>query len=180
MLHGDRVRLRAIERSDVPAFVRWMNDPEVRRGLLVFEPLSTIAEERWVEGLADRPNDRVYAVEAELEGRWRHIGNVGLHGIDLHHRRAEIGIVIGEKELWGRGYGNEALVVMLRFAFHELGLHRVELEVFGTNTRAQKTYRTIGFVEEGVRREAIYQRGRFMDAIRMSILRPEFDARYPA
>jgi diamine N-acetyltransferase len=178
MLIGDRVRLRAIERGDVPTFVRWMNDPEVRRNLLVFEPISTVAEERWVEGLADRPNDKVLAVEGLVEGRWQHIGNVGLHQIELHHRRAEIGIVIGEKDHWGKGYGTEAMALMMRFAFHELGLHRIELEVFETNHRAIATYRALGFVEEGVRRESIYMQGRFMDAIRMGALRGEFDARF--
>jgi diamine N-acetyltransferase len=198
MLIGERVRLRALERDDLPTLVRWMNDPDVRRNLLVFEPISTMAEERWLEGLLDRPDDYVFGVDALAptghsltgpghlpssadrlaDGDWRHIGNVGLHGLNRHHRRAEIGIVIGEKDSWGVGYGSEALALMMRFAFHELGLHRVELEVFENNLRAIKTYRALGFVEEGVRREAIYQGGRFIDAIRMGVLRGEFDARF--
>ncbi len=179
MLIGQRVRLRAIERSDVPTFVRWMNDPEVRDNLLVFEPMSTMAEERWVDGMIDRPNDYVFGIEAGEDGEsWKHIGNVGLHGICRHHRRAEIGIVLGEKDAWGQGYGSEAMALMMRFAFHELGLHRIELEVFETNLRAIKTYRALGFVEEGVRRESIYKGGRFIDAIHMGVLRQEFDARF--
>jgi len=178
MLIGTRVRLRALERKDIPTLTRWMNDPEVRENLLVFVPLSTAAEERWVEGLLDRPDDHVFGVEALIEGHWRHVGNIGLHGIERHHRRAEIGIVIGEKGAWGQGYGTEAMALMMRFAFHELGMHRIELEVFETNLRAIKTYRALGFVEEGVRRESIFQGGRFIDAIHMGVLRGEFDARF--
>ncbi len=178
MLTGDRVRLRALEREDIPTLVRWMNDPEVRENLLVFEPVSTVAEERWLEGLADRPNDYVLGIEALFAGRWKHIGNIGLHGIERRHRRAEIGIVLGEKDAWGQGFGSEAMALMMRFAFHELGLHRIELEVFETNLRALKTYRALGFVEEGVRRASIYKGGRFIDAIHMGVLRGEFDARF--
>ena len=178
MLIGERVRLRALEREDINTLTRWMNDPEVRDNLLVFAPISTHAEERWLEGLLDRSDDYVFGVEALVEGKWRHVGNVGLHGIDRHHRRAEIGIVIGEKDAWGMGYGSEAMALMMRFAFHELGLHRIELEVFETNLRALKTYRALGFVEEGVRRESIFKGGRFIDALHMGVLRPEFDARF--
>ena len=178
MLIGERVRLRALERMDIPTLLRWMNDPEVREGLLVFKPMSTMMEERWLEGLADRPDDYVFGVEALIEGHWRHVGNVGLHGIERHHRRAEIGIVIGEKDAWGKGYGSEAMALMMRFAFHELGLHRIELEVFESNLRALKTYRALGFVEEGVRRESIYTGGRFIDALHMGVLRSEYDARF--
>jgi diamine N-acetyltransferase len=198
MLVGDRVRLRALEREDIPRFVRWMNDPEVRGNLLVYEPMSTMAEERWFEGLQDRSTERIFGIEALAPvygggvsasllpdtpdaltgGDWRHIGNVGLHGIDLHHRRAEIGIVIGEKDCWGKGFGREAMALMMRFGFHELGLHRIELEVFETNPRALKAYRALGFTEEGVRRDAVFQGGRFLDCIRLGMLREEFDARY--
>ncbi len=180
MLTGKRVRLRALEREDIPRFVKWMNDPEVRDGLLVYEPMSSGMEERWFESLADRPNDRVFGIELTGGGASRHVGNVGLHGIDWHHRRAEVGIVIGEKDCWGQGYGREAMALMMRFGFHELGLHRIELEVFESNPRAMKTYRALGFVEEGVRRQAVFQGGRFLDCTHLGMLRPEFDALYPA
>jgi RimJ/RimL family protein N-acetyltransferase len=195
MLIGERVRLRALEREDAAACWRWMNDPEVREHLLVIAPMSRMAEDRWIEGLADRESDHVFAVEALVpgihavraaerlplspdglaDGDWRHIGNVGLHDVDLVHRVAKAGIALGEKDCWGQGFGREALVLLLRFAFHELGMNRVELEVFEGNLRAQKTYRAVGFVQEGVRREGAYKHGRFVDCITMGILRGEFD-----
>lgn len=180
MLVGSRVRLRALEREDIPRFVKWMNDPDVRGNLLVYEPISTMAEERWLDALQERSTERIFGIEAKLDDRWVHIGNVGLHGIDLHHRRAEIGIVIGEKDRWGKGYGREAMALMMRFGFHELGLHRIELEVFETNPRAMKTYQALGFVQEGVRRESVFMGGRFLDCVRLGMLRPEFDARFRA
>lgn len=198
MLIGDRVRLRALEREDVPTCARWMNDPEVREHLLVVAPMSIMAEERWVQMWLDRKDDYVFAIEAHApvalttvstghlplssdalaEGDWRHIGNIGLHRVDLLHRVATAGIAIGEKDCWGRGFGREALILLLRFAFHELGLNRVELEVFKGNPRAMKTYRAVGFVQEGVRREGAYKHGRFVDCFTMGILRREFDGLY--
>lgn len=200
MLIGERVRLRALEREDAPACWRWMNDPDVREHLLVITPMSRHAEERWIEAWAERKDDNVFAVDAKVAGSpsmvlnghlplspdalaeddWRHIGNVGLHKVDLLHRVASAGIAIGEKDCWEQGFGRQALILLLRFAFHELGMNRVELEVFAGNQRAQKTYRAVGFVQEGVRREGAYKHGCFVDCIQMGILRGEFDALHGA
>ena len=87
---------------------------------------------------------------------------------------ATLGIVIGEKEYWGKGYGTEAVKTMLRYAFHELGLNRVELETYSFNPRAQRCYERAGFRREGVRRGALYRDGKFHDIIIMGILREEF------
>jgi RimJ/RimL family protein N-acetyltransferase len=174
MIYGEGMRLRAIEPSDVPNFVRWLNDPETRRFLLLFKPLSTADEERWVEGLAGR-SDYVFAFEALIEDRWVPLGNVGLHDIDWKNRSAMFGIFLGEKQYWGRGYGTRATRLMLRFAFHTLNLHRVELEVFDFNPRAMRAYEKAGFRPEGTRRESFFQDGRYWDAHRMGILRGEFE-----
>lgn len=198
MLIGERVRLRALEREDAQACWRWMNDPDVREHLLVLTPMSKHAEERWIALLAERRDDHVFAVDAKVAGApsmvlnghlplspdalaeddWRYIGNIGLHRVDALHRVASAGIALGEKDCWGQGFGREALILLLRFAFHELGLNQVELEVFEFNQRARKTYRSVGFVQEGVRREGAYKHGRFVDCITMGMLRGEFDALY--
>ncbi len=178
MLLGDRVRLRALEREDIPTFVRWFNDPEVIEDLVAFAPISLVAEAAWFDGLQASESDYVFGVEVQVGGGWRHIGNVGLHGVNWKDRCVTAGIVIGEKVCWGKGYGSEAMLLLLRFAFHELNLHRVELEVFEGNERAQKIYARLGFVAEGLRRQCIYRHGRYIDAAQMSLLRPEFEARY--
>ena len=175
MIYGERVRLRAIEREDIPRFVRWFNDPEVRRYLSMYEPMSRAQEERWFESHLSRRDDIILAIEVREGGSWGHIGNVGLHRIDWKNRVATLGIVIGEKEYWGKGYGTEAVRTMLRYAFHELGLNRVELETYSFNPRAQRCYQKAGFVREGVRRQALYRDGEFHDIITMGILRSEFE-----
>lgn len=174
MIYGERVRLRAIEREDVPRFLRWFNDPEVRQYLTMYRPLSRAEEERWVESLASRREDIVLAIEVRAGDQWVHIGNVGLHRIDWKNRTATLGIVIGEREFWGKGYGTEAVRTMLRYAFGELGLNRVELETYSFNPRAIRCYEKAGFRREGIRRQALYRNGKFHDVILMGILRDEF------
>ncbi len=174
MLLGHNVRLRAIEREDLPTFVRWLNDPEVRGYLEMYLPLSMAQEERWFQSLLERRDEVVLAVEARVEHTWVHIGSVGLHRIDWKNRRATVGIVLGEKKFWDRGYGTEALRTLLKFAFHELGLHRVELEVYAFNARAIRCYEKVGFKQEGVRREALFRDGRFHDILVMGLLAEEF------
>ena len=174
MLYGNNLRLRAIEREDIPRFLRWLNDPEVRRFLLMHEPLSRAREERWFEEQLSRQSDLILAIEVLVGDEWVHIGNVGLHHLDLKNRTAVLGIVIGEKGFWGKGYGREAIRVLLRYAFFEIGLHRVELETFAFNERALRCYEAVGFKRVGVRREAFFREGAFHDVILMDLLAEEF------
>lgn len=174
MIFGNRVRLRAIERSDIPTFVRWFNDPEVRQYVKMYEPISIESEERWFESLQKRENDRVYAIEARAGEAWVHIGVIGLHRINWKDRNAVLGIVIGEKGFWSQGYGTDAICTLLRFAFNEMNLHRVELEVLEFNLRARRCYEKVGFRYEGARRQAVFSGGAYHDSLLMGILRDEF------
>jgi diamine N-acetyltransferase len=175
MLFGDRIRLRGIERTDIPIFVRWFNDPEVRQGLLLFAPMSQAEEERWFEARLTRGDDYLFGIEAPVEeGHWQLIGNVDLHQVDWRARACVFGIAIGEKSSWGQGYGTDATRTILRFAFSELNLHRVELEVMAFNARALRVYQKVGFKHEGTRRDRIFHEGRYHDAHIMSLLREEF------
>ncbi len=176
MIYGERIRLRAAEREDIPTFVRWFNDPEVRQYLLMYEPMSRAQEERWFERRLDARDDYLFCVEAAKGDGWVHIGNCGLHQIDWRNRHAVFGIALGEKAYWGQGYGTDAVRTMLRFAFEVLNLHRVELEVYDYNKRAQRCYEKAGFRREGTRREARYHDGRYYDSHLMAVLRDEFEA----
>lgn len=175
MIYGEGLRLRAVERDDIPTFVRWFNDPEVRRFLLMFAPMSQAKEEQWFEGKLTSEHDYVFAIEVPVEDGWLHIGNLGLHEIDWVNRSCVFGIFLGERDYWGRGYGSEATRTAVRFAFHTLNLHRVELDVFDFNPRAIRAYEKVGFRREGVRREALYQDGVWHDELVMGILRSDFD-----
>ena len=174
MLFGTRVRLRAIERDDLPTFVRWFNDPEVRQYLLMYEPMSMAKEERWFERRLEMRDDFLFAIEAHVDDQWVHIGNCGLHKIDWKNRNAVFGIVIGEKAYWRQGYGTDTAHTALRFAFNELNLRRVELEVYDFNPRARRCYEKAGYRHEGTRRQALFRDGRYHDVHLMAILRDEF------
>lgn len=176
MILGERVRLRAVERDDLPRFVAWLNDPEVRRGLALSLPMSLAEEERWFEEtLKQEPAARPLAIDAQEGDAWRHIGSCGFHNLDWRNRKAELGILIGEKSLWGRGYGQAAMRALLRHGFETLNLHRVYLRVYEYNERGLRLYRRLGFVEEGRLRRDHYEEGRYWDTLIMGMLREEWD-----
>ena len=180
MLEGRLVRLRALEATDVERAYTWINDREVTRFLMARYPLSHADEEKWLarasvgNGFA---NDVRLAIETK-DGV--HIGNMGLHRISPEDRNAELGIMIGDKSYWSNGYGTDAVITLLRLAFEQMNLHRVDLGVFEFNERATACYRKCGFVEEGRRREGYFQDGRYWDVVRMSVLRREFEALHGA
>lgn len=178
MIYGERIRLRAIEREDIPRYVGWFNDPEVTAGLAMFLPLSLADETRWFENLSNRGvPERPLAVDAKTdEATWKHIGGVGFDHIDWINRVAEFGIVIGDKPFWNQGYGSEATRLMLKYAFETLNLNRVWLNVYETNTRALRAYKKVGFTEEGLMREAIYRNGCYINVLLMSVLRSEWNS----
>ncbi len=177
MIYGERIRLRASERSDLQQFAAWLNDPEIRQGLAHYRPFSMVEEERWFENMLDRPADEHPMVIEVLEGEdWLAIGNCGLMLFDWRIRMAEAGIFIGEKRLWNQGYGSEAMTLLLRHAFETLNLNRISLHVYETNLRAIRSYEKVGFIHEGRLRQAEYQDGRYVDVVLMSVLRSDWQA----
>jgi RimJ/RimL family protein N-acetyltransferase len=175
VIYGERTRLRGVERQDLPRFQAWLNDPEVRIGMTLFQPLSMVQEERWFEGLQDRPiEEHPLAIEVAQGESWTTIGNCGLIAIDWRVRAAEFGIFIGDKAYWSKGYGTEVTRLMLQHSFQALNLNRLFLRVFADNLRAQRAYEKAGFVLEGRLREAEYHAGAYVDVIVMSVLASEW------
>lgn len=175
MIYGERIRLRACERSDLQQFTAWLNDPEVRQGLAHYRPFSMVEEERWFEKMLERPADEhPMAIEVQDEGNWRAIGDCGLMLFDWRIRMAEAGIFIGEKRLWDHGYGSEAMVLLVRHGFETLNLNRISLRVYETNLRAIRSYEKVGFIHEGRLRQAEYQDGHYLDVLLMSVLRSDW------
>ena len=175
MIYGERIRLRASERSDLQQFAAWLNDPEVRQGLAHYRPFSMVEEERWFENMLESPADEhPMVIEVQDEGNWRAIGNCGLMLFDWRIRMAEAGIFIGEKRLWDQGYGSEAMVLLVRHGFETLNLNRISLRVYETNLRAIRSYEKVGFIHEGRLRQAEYQEGRYLDVLLMSVLRSDW------
>jgi len=172
MLTGERVRLRAPERTDIPTFVKWFNDPEVTQFLLRSPPMGMEEEERWFDNLV-RDEGKVFCIET-LDGRL--IGNLGVMHIDWSNRKADIGVVLGEKDYWSKGYGTEAITLLLGYMFEELNLHRIWLYCEEDNKRAQRCYEKCGFRKEGVFRDNRRKGGRYLNDIVYSVLRQEWDA----
>lgn len=174
-LDGALVRLRPRRSDDVTLFVRWYNDDEVRHWLHMSE-VSDISLESEAARFESAQNDRTrlsWIIET-LDGT--PIGNVTLVGIDELHKRAELGISIGEKEYWSRGYGTDAVRLGLRFAFENLGLQRVELITDADNARGIRCYEKCGFVTEGTLRNKRLRHGQPIDMLLMSVLREEWGA----
>jgi RimJ/RimL family protein N-acetyltransferase len=174
-LAGSRVVLRRHVPGNVAAFLRWYADPEIAR-LARYQatPMRPEEIERFFTARVVGPNALAMAVHEKTTNRL--VGTCAFSQLDGENGSALYHITIGEKELWGRGYGTEATELMLGHAFGNLGLHRVSLAVFAFNERAIRSYRKVGFVVEGRAREAIFRDGRFWDEISMSILEPEWRA----
>lgn len=177
MIYGERIRLRGVERADIPRFVEWLNDPEVIQGLSLYLPLSAAEEERWFEELSNRPaEERPLAIDIHTEDEWVHVGNCGLFNIESNNRCAEAGIFIGNKTFWNKDYGTEVMRTLLKHGFETLNLNRVFLRVYETNQRAIRSYEKAGFVREGCMRQGFYQNGKYHDVLLMGILRSEWDS----
>jgi RimJ/RimL family protein N-acetyltransferase len=177
-MYGERVRLRAVERGDVGKFHEWINDPDVTEGLALYLPMSMRDEETWFEGLPSRPaQERPLAIECRDGEGWKLIGNSSFFDIDHTAHSGEIGIMIGDKSCWNKGYGTEAMRLLLRHGFDTLNLNRIFLRVYVSNPRAIRSYEKAGFTHEGRLREAVFRRGIYGDVLIMSVLRSEWDAR---
>ena len=177
MIYGNHIRLRAVERADLPRFQEWPNDPEVTEGLSTYLPLSMPDEEQWFERVSRlEPEAKPLAIDLRQDSNWRLIGDIGFFNIEWINRGAEFGIFIGDKSVWNQGYGTESVQLLLMHGFQTLNLHRIYLRVYSTNPRARRSYEKVGFVLEGTLREAVYRHGRYADIHVMSILRPEWSA----
>lgn len=176
MLQSEHIRFRAIERADIPTFVAWLNDAEVIANLGVWLPMSHADEERWFENMLARPLEtHPLGIEAKTKSGWKLIGNIAFDEVDAHNHSAEIGIVIGEKSYWDKGYGTEAMKLMVRYGFYDMGLNRIFLRVFDTNPRGIRCYEKAGFTREGTLRQSTWKNGKFLDVHIMSVLRSEWD-----
>ena len=168
---GELVRLRAAEPEDAPAMHRWMNDPDVIDNLGARYPTSLAIHTeraRHVElGFAAAP----FVVEAIAEGRA--IGWVALRRAAPEDRCATLGIAIGDKDFWDGGYGTDTMRTVCRFGFETMNLHRIELDVYSTNTRAIRVYEKVGFRSEGCLRQAIFKSDAYRDLILMGLLKGE-------
>ena len=174
-LVGKKTRLRPVEQTDMPLFERWFTDRDILHWLASSDrPSLTLQrlQDDWEKIQADE-SQRDWIIETLDETA---IGNVGLHRIDPVHGNCELFITIGEKEYWSQGYGTDALRLLLRASFDELGLRRVALRADADNARGIRCYEKCGFVREGVLREHRLRYGKPLDMVYMAALKREWEA----
>jgi RimJ/RimL family protein N-acetyltransferase len=176
ILQGRRVFLRPFERSDAETYRRWRADaaPMSLAGWSDRAPLSLAEVEGRIERLATDHGKEGFSFLICLLDDERPIGEAMLFGIDRANGNAGLGIFIGEPDEWGKGYGTDAVDVLVAFAFEELRVERVWLNVGTDNARARRSYEKAGFVHEGTLRHDRYEGGRYTDGDMMSILREEW------
>jgi len=171
---GSKVYLRPLERADLnETYLNWLNDPEVNlyleSGLF---PVTMSQLNQFYDGLISKGGNIFFAIVEKSSNR--HVGNIKLDQINWIHRTAVMGIMLGDKTVWGMGYGSEATKLSLKYAFGRINLNKVSLGVIADNERAVRIYERIGFVKEGVKRQEAFIDGDYRDALWMSILKKEF------
>ena len=173
-IEGELVALGPVRRDLLPLYQRWINDLGTMRMLdLPPQPMTMEKEQDWYEHVS-KAEDNVSFTIYERE-TLRPIGNTGLDGVDHRNCTATFGIIIGEPECRGKGYGTETTRLMLDYAFTVLGLHNVMLIVFEFNQVGIRTYQRAGFKEVGRRRECRLVAGKLWDEIQMDCLSSEFE-----
>ncbi|MBQ4226619.1 MAG: GNAT family N-acetyltransferase [Clostridia bacterium] len=167
------LKLRELERRDIPEINRWRNDRELSSNLGgVFRFINLDVDNGWYDHyLASRSTQVRCAIVGDEDAI---LGCVYLLNIDQINQSADLHIMIGRAEHRGMGIGTFAVNAMVRHAFFDLNLRRLQLDVLASNQHAQALYRKIGFVEEGRRRSAVYKNGKYEDELVMGLLREEY------
>lgn len=174
LLTGELVKLVAPNPEiDAERFARWALDSEYSR-LLDSDPARLWSERKvkqWLEKDLEKDNNEDFFFMMRANQNDHTIGFIGLDGIRWNHGDAFAGIGIGERECRGKGFGTDAMRVLLKYVFTELNLHRVSLNVFEYNPMAIRSYEKAGFEVEGKQREYLNREGRRWDMVFMGILK---------
>lgn len=169
---GERIYLSPVLKEDLPFLTVTINDPEINQFLTVDEPMTPQDEEKWLASLSDQKGNIVLAIR--LVENNEIIGTIGLYHISFKDGTATMGYCIGRKDLWGKGYGTEAQMVLLEYAFNTLNLHKVSAEVYDFNPRSKCCLEKCGYVVEGVQKEHRYRNGRRVNCIMTAVFKRTF------
>jgi len=172
-VRGELVYLRPPTDGDIPLFLKWFNDEEVRRYIKGTFPMMEAEEIEWLRELHKKKNEHIVFVIVEAKTNTA-IGTIGLHRINWKDRRATTGTVIGEKDFWGRGYGSEAKMLLLNYAFNTLNLRKICSIVYGFNKRSQAYNRKCGYRAEGVFKSHVFKNGKYCDEVHMAMFKKDW------
>lgn len=179
MIEGERVRLRKLERTDLPLLHHWMNDRDVMAWAR-FSPDHMVSlsalEKDFEKELAGEERERTtFFIEERQTGK--PIGWCTARTWDRKHVSTNLGIGLGEKEFWGKGCGTEAVSLLLGIVFDQQGWHRAELYTLADNARAIRSAEKVGFHRCGHEHESAFYDGAYHDIVEMELLRSEWEAR---
>jgi [ribosomal protein S5]-alanine N-acetyltransferase len=176
-LRGNKIYLRPLERADLnEKYLGWLNDGEVTHYLETGAFPTTMQDlEKFYQAVTGSRSEVIFAI-AETKSH-RHIGNVKLGPINWVHRRAMFGIMIGEKDFWGKGIGEEVTRLIVEYGFLRLNLNRIGLGVTAEHEAAVRCYQAVGFKTEGRFREEVFSDGTYKDRLWMGLLRSEYKPR---
>ncbi|MBI1731033.1 GNAT family N-acetyltransferase [Candidatus Acetothermia bacterium] len=171
-IRGERIQFVPLDKAlHLENIVNWFNDPEVVRYTSSVFPLSRLQEEKWFDRVAESKDELHWAVHDESG---RHIGVTGLMKIDWQGRRAISGTMIGEKSAWGKGYGTDIMQTRTRYAFEQMGLHRLESECFVENKGSARCLEKSGYRQIGILKKKRWREGRWQDCILWEILDEDY------
>ncbi len=168
---GKRVTLRPLHTEDAPLLTKWVNDPDVTKYLKRSYPTTLTQESEWLKTLGQSKENVVLGIEL-IDGPL--IGSMGLHRISWINRTATSGALIGEVAHQGQGYGTEAKMLLLEYAFNTLNLRKVCSTVLAFNGRSQRYNEKCGYVVEGVQRAQIFRNGAYHDLIFMAVFQEDW------
>lgn len=174
-MRGKRVTLRAMTEDDLERYAEFRNDLEVQvLGGYQVNPVTLAFLRNSFQHEADKVEYDTPWFAIDVDGKF--IGQCSLRNVDHVARTWELGIAIGDRRYWGKGYGREAIELVLAFAFRYRNMHRIWLTTSASNERALRAYRACGFIEEGRQRQHVWVDGRYDDLVFMGILREEWEA----
>ena len=171
MYKGPKISLKSFDRKHLAKTRKWVNDPETALSLGRILPVSDMQHGKWFTNLKKAKEVVIFAIETNRNQK--HVGNIWLWNIDWRHRKAEIRVVIGEKNYTGKGYGSEAISLITQFAFERLNLHKVYAYVIGFNKRAKMAFEKTGFIVEGVLKRDRFIKGKYEDVFLLAKLMEE-------
>ena len=174
LIKTDRLYFRSLAVEDARDFYQWLGSPQVTKySLSAFAYPQSLADiEQWLRGINQPKNSVELAVCCSQTDKL--IGYAGIVSISQLNRNGEYFILIGDVEYWGRGFGTEITRAITDYGFNTLGLHRIELSAFCDNPAAIKAYENAGYQHEGIKRQAGYRNGKFVDKVQMAALSHEW------
>ena len=170
-LVAERCYLSPLDPDDAPRFAAWVNDPEVAAGVTLARQV--LGVERMRDKMAGHAARQAYFAIVALDGD-DPIGNCGIDDISAVDRTGELVIMIGDKRFWDRGFGTDAVRLLLRFGFLTLGLNNIRLRAHAFNERAIRCYEKCGFKQYGLWPDSWYHDGALHDSVFMYLLRADF------